>query len=312
MAQKTLNTRIILRNDIQENWTANNPILLKGEIGLETDTRRYKIGDGINTWDKLKFYSNLDSDDAYSLSILIGMLNDDDFGNVDDVKVNDSSVVTNKVANISIGTLTFTPNKQSMNANGESFTGNITLHKVAKTGSYNDLVDKLNVVDNLDSTSATDVLSANQGNKLKKMVQALPTATSYETIQGLITALNSYNNTELNVGANLFVQQTGVPDFWVYSKETTSVPYTYTNDSAFINAVQTTGSVQVGYYKVSLLETAKVDLTNYYTKTQIDNLLKTINDTITGIADRVTAIENDTTILRSTDSFVLNGGNSEV
>lgn len=46
MATKTLNTRIIMRNDTAENWTTKNPTLSKGEFGVENDTNKFKIGDG--------------------------------------------------------------------------------------------------------------------------------------------------------------------------------------------------------------------------------------------------------------------------
>lgn len=42
----TLNIRIQLRNDTAENWTTQNPILLKGEMGVEIDTGKTKIGNG--------------------------------------------------------------------------------------------------------------------------------------------------------------------------------------------------------------------------------------------------------------------------
>ena len=38
-----LNIRIISRNDISSNWEDINPILLKGEIGIEIDTNKFKI-----------------------------------------------------------------------------------------------------------------------------------------------------------------------------------------------------------------------------------------------------------------------------
>ena len=276
MATKTLTSRIILRNDTANNWTTNNPVLLKGEIGLETDTGKYKIGDGTSNWQALQYYVNLDQDSKTSLDTLIEMLDDDNFGKVNDVQVNGTTVVADKVANVSIGVLTTSTTAQAEVTAGESFTNNIVLHKVAKTGNYNDLLNKLNVVDNLNSTSATDALSANQGNVLKSMVQALPSAKSFADIQSMITALNSYSNTEMNVGTSIYLQQTDVPDFWVYSKADSSVAYTYTDDSAFISAVETSGYVQVGYYNVAMLETAKVDLTDYYTKTEVDNLIGSI------------------------------------
>lgn len=57
----TLNIRIQLRNDTAENWTTQNPILLKGEMGVENDTGKTKIGNGTDHWKTLK-YSGVDED----------------------------------------------------------------------------------------------------------------------------------------------------------------------------------------------------------------------------------------------------------
>lgn len=61
MANKTLNIRIQLRNDTAENWNTQNPVLLKGEMGVETDTGKTKIGNGTDNWTTLK-YSGVDED----------------------------------------------------------------------------------------------------------------------------------------------------------------------------------------------------------------------------------------------------------
>ena len=61
MADKTLNIRIQLRNDTAENWNTKNPLLLKGEMGVETDTGKTKIGNGTAYWKDLK-YSGVDED----------------------------------------------------------------------------------------------------------------------------------------------------------------------------------------------------------------------------------------------------------
>lgn len=50
-----LNTRIKNRIDSAENWTSNNPTLLDGEIGFESDTGRYKIGNGESDWNNLEY-----------------------------------------------------------------------------------------------------------------------------------------------------------------------------------------------------------------------------------------------------------------
>jgi len=39
-------------------WAARNPILLTGEIGFETDTGNQKIGNGVESWNKLHYYGS--------------------------------------------------------------------------------------------------------------------------------------------------------------------------------------------------------------------------------------------------------------
>ena len=51
-----MGVKILLRNDISTIWTSVNPILGQGEIGIESDTRKLKIGDGILTWNLLNYY----------------------------------------------------------------------------------------------------------------------------------------------------------------------------------------------------------------------------------------------------------------
>lgn len=55
MAQRRLNTTIILRNDVSTNWQSENPILTKGEIGIEINTKKIKIGDGVSDWNTLDY-----------------------------------------------------------------------------------------------------------------------------------------------------------------------------------------------------------------------------------------------------------------
>lgn len=55
MAQKTLYARVQNSSDTAENWSTNNPVLLAGEIGIESDTRLYKFGDGVTAWNDLDY-----------------------------------------------------------------------------------------------------------------------------------------------------------------------------------------------------------------------------------------------------------------
>lgn len=57
MANTTLDVKIQIRNDTKNNWTTQNPVLLNGEMGVETDTRKFKFGDGVSDWKTLEYAS---------------------------------------------------------------------------------------------------------------------------------------------------------------------------------------------------------------------------------------------------------------
>lgn len=55
MANKTINTRQKQKYDTSTNWTTNNPVLLAGELGIESDTNKFKIGNGTSAWNELDY-----------------------------------------------------------------------------------------------------------------------------------------------------------------------------------------------------------------------------------------------------------------
>jgi hypothetical protein len=48
--------RLRLRRDTASGWTTANPVLLLGEVGIETDTRNFKVGNGTSGWTALQYY----------------------------------------------------------------------------------------------------------------------------------------------------------------------------------------------------------------------------------------------------------------
>lgn len=52
-------TKIQLRRDTAANWTADNTVLSAGEIGVESDTLRWKIGDGATGWNAVVYQSGM-------------------------------------------------------------------------------------------------------------------------------------------------------------------------------------------------------------------------------------------------------------
>lgn len=55
MANTTLKVRNRIATKTSAEWETENPILLKGEMGYDSTSKRYKIGDGVNTWNKLQY-----------------------------------------------------------------------------------------------------------------------------------------------------------------------------------------------------------------------------------------------------------------
>ena len=55
--------QIQLRRDSAADWTSENPTLAEGEFGYETDTSKFKIGDGATAWTSLAYISGLISSD---------------------------------------------------------------------------------------------------------------------------------------------------------------------------------------------------------------------------------------------------------
>lgn len=72
MATKTLQTRFVLKNDTEALWISNNPVLMKGEIGIANDVNKIKIGDGTKTWTELS-YVGLSPEEV---NVLIGNASD--------------------------------------------------------------------------------------------------------------------------------------------------------------------------------------------------------------------------------------------
>ena len=66
-------TRMQQRRGTAAQWistnSGNGPILNAGEIGYETDTNKFKIGDGTNHWANLSYFSDVDRTLAFTTSL---------------------------------------------------------------------------------------------------------------------------------------------------------------------------------------------------------------------------------------------------
>jgi len=80
--------RLIMRRDTTQNWVLVNPILKRGELGIEiqdSGSRRIKNGDGITPWNELpysylsidEFEAHLNDVNAHDIENIINAVNGD-------------------------------------------------------------------------------------------------------------------------------------------------------------------------------------------------------------------------------------------
>jgi hypothetical protein len=55
----TVQVKIQLRGDTAANWASVNPVLLNNELGLETDTKKLKVGNGSTAWNSLAYFPSI-------------------------------------------------------------------------------------------------------------------------------------------------------------------------------------------------------------------------------------------------------------
>jgi hypothetical protein len=175
-------------------------------------------------------------------------------------QINSVTLSGNKTtSDLGLGTIT----SVKMNGSTVATSGEADLGTVIT--SHQDISGKQDITDNtLQTTNKTVPTAINEVNSIAKGANQ---AVGYSNYSAMITAINAMDDDEYNVGQNIYIVTVDVPDLWVSSVESTSSTYTYVDDATVISALETNGYIQVGYYKLSMLETQKVDLTNYVENT---------------------------------------------
>jgi hypothetical protein len=114
-----MTTRLQQRRDTAANWTSNNPTLAAGEIGLETDTAKFKIGDGSTAWTSLAYANGVTATGTATLTNKT-LTNDAFIGSLENANV----VASAATGTINVDTITSTVWYYTSNASA-NFTLNI-------------------------------------------------------------------------------------------------------------------------------------------------------------------------------------------
>ena len=102
------------RRDTASNWTSNNTVLLAGEWGIESDTKRFKIGDGSTAWQSLDYVPIPDTNRLLTGNLTVGT----------NLNVSGNAVVT---GDFTVNGTTTTVNTTNLDVEDK----NITLGKVS-------------------------------------------------------------------------------------------------------------------------------------------------------------------------------------
>ena len=153
----TLNALQKQRRDTASNWTSNNTVLLAGEIGWETDTRRIKIGDGTTAWQSLDYLPIPDVNRLLTGNLTVG----GNFTVNGTTTTIDTTTLTVEDKNIEIGKVS-TPTDTTADGGGITLKG-----ATDKTINWVDSTDSWTLSEHLDLASGkvlkvagTEILSA--------------------------------------------------------------------------------------------------------------------------------------------------------
>ena len=227
---------------LQELTTDAKDDLVKAinEVDAHADANKSEIGDlsNLTTDEKTTIVGAINEVDAHSDA------NKTEMGNLSALTTDEKATLVgaiNEVDNHADNATTLANNAVAT-ANGAVATAN-----EAKTTAQTAENNANSAVDTANAANAT-------AGEAKAIAQGSQRAIGFATLQAAITALNGYSNTQLKVGDNVYIVETGVPDLWVASVEQNSVAYNYTTNDAFNDDLVENTLVQVGYYKFAYLE----------------------------------------------------------
>lgn len=124
--------------------------------------------------------------------------------------------------------------------------------------------------------------------RLEDAVEGKEHAVAFTNYSEVVDEFNYAATNKYNVGQSVYVQSVNVPDLWVYSIENTHVDFAYVGDEDIIETLETTGTVQFGYYKLAMMETKSVDV-----EFTANKLISVLGDSSSVVA----SVKNDKVLL---------------
>lgn len=133
---------------------------------------------------------------------------------------------------------------------------------------------------NISETFAQNIERLNDVESLAKGAQQ---SISFGDYFSMVNVFNALPLGTYNVGQNIMIVTLYVPDLWISKIESKAFTFSYISDEDIVSQLKTNGFIRVGHYTLSALETQKVDLLQYYDKSETNSLLDGKLDKVTGV-----------------------------
>ena len=222
-------TKIQFRRSIATDWVAVNPILSAGEVGYETDSRKFKIGDGTTAWNSLGY----------------GAIFPSEFNELVDDRVNDLIVAGSNIGK----SYNDSTNALTISATGVSLLGHT--HTSSEITNFNSSVSGLLPVksvlagNNITVTPTGDngfvISSPVNENTVKDIV-----GSTISGVSGIVFAYNSTAKTATISLSDPTIQSTDVTDFNTAVSGLVSGIYAPLNSPTFTGTVNGISKSMVG------------------------------------------------------------------
>jgi hypothetical protein len=265
-------TRMQQRRGTASQWTSANPVLNAAEMGWESDTNKFKIGDGVNHWADLDYFVDANStvNPAFGSSITFEGATSDGFETT--LQVTDPTADrTITIPNVT-GTVITTGNLSDITDIGV-FTGSITMEGTT--------ADSYELVLSAGDPTADRTITFPDADGTVALIESVNTSlggyietSDIGAISG-VAGLDSNKNL-LVPGTSIIVEGTTDND-----NETTLVVTDPTSDRT-ITFPDETGTVQLRVADVSDTEIGYLNGVTSAIQTQLDNKLALAGGTMTG------------------------------
>lgn len=250
-------------------WAAKNPVLLNGELGIESDTHKAKYGDGRTAWNSLEYTgTEVDLSNYYTKG-------ETDAKFATGQMVNNLSSDLNRKLDEKVNTTTYEAKIEEVEGKIDNIGDNLAT--VATSGSYNDLSDKPYIptkTSDLNNDSDYTTNEALEGAK-QALETSINTKVDNTTYEGKINELEAeiedrYTKSEVDIKVNEAKGETGTVETKVDTHIADNVKHITAAERTSWNGKTTMAEVEAKGYDTINSVNGKIDAAKAVLQQSID------------------------------------------